>query len=110
VPILSPHYDYEMLCVDLAHKRFIPIHATIRARDIREFPVMSEHAGEEFIYVLSGAVTLYSDHDPPVLLFPGDSCYLASTMGHALINGADDDAHVLWVCSHPSKMAESAKI
>ena len=58
------------------------------------------HDGEEFIYILSGKVVLHTEHYEPVLLLPGDSCYFASAMGHALVNGDTKDAEVLWVCSH----------
>ena len=98
--LTTPHYDYEMLCTDLTNRRFIPIHATVRANDILEFPQLTQHDGEEFIYVLSGKVVLHTEQYEPVLLHPGDSCYFASTMGHALVNGDTKDAEVLWVCSH----------
>jgi transcriptional regulator with XRE-family HTH domain len=103
--VLSPHYTYEMLCSDLTNKRFIPLLTTIRARDVVEFAEMSRHSGEEFFYVLSGVVTLHSEHYKPVRLKPGDSCYLASTMGHALINGADEEARILWICSSLADVA-----
>lgn len=97
--VASPHYDYEMLASDLTNKAFIPIATTIRARDVLEFATLSRHPGEEFIYILSGEVILHSEHYEPVRLAQGDSCYFASTMGHALVNGTDEDARILWVCS-----------
>lgn len=96
----TPHYDYEMLCTDLTNRHFIPIHATVRARDIKEFPRLTSHDGEEFIYVLSGSIALHTEYYEPVELGPGDSCYFASGMGHALVNATAQDAKVLWVCSH----------
>lgn len=98
--LATPHYDYEMLCTDLTNRRFVPIHATVHANDILEFPQLTQHDGEEFIYILSGKVMLHTEHYEPVLLHPGDSCYFASAMGHALVNGDTKDAEVLWVCSH----------
>ncbi len=96
----TPHYEYEMLCTELTNRRFIPIHATIRAKDIREFPQLTRHDGEEFVYVLSGSVILHTEHYEPVRLEPGDSCYIASSMGHALVNGSAQDAKVVWISSH----------
>ena len=96
----TPHYEYEMLCTELTNRRFIPIHATIRAKDILEFPQLTRHEGEEFVYVLSGSIILHTEHYEPVRLEPGDSCYFASNMGHALVNGATHEAKVLWISSH----------
>ena len=96
----TPHYEYEMLCTELTNRRFIPIHATVRAKDILEFPQLTRHEGEEFVYVLSGSVILHTEHYEPVRLEPGDSCYFASNMGHALVNGTTQDAKVLWISSH----------
>ena len=96
----TPHYEYEMLCTELTNRRFIPIHATVRAKDILEFPQLTRHDGEEFVYVLSGSVILHTEHYEPVRLEPGDSCYFASNMGHALVNGTTQDAKVLWISSH----------
>jgi transcriptional regulator with XRE-family HTH domain len=95
----TPQYDYEMLCSDIARKQFIPLVTTIRAHSRTEFSELVSHAGEEFIYVLSGKVTLHTQHYEPLLLNPGDSCYFDSTMGHACVSASKEDAVILWVCS-----------
>ena len=92
-------YDYQALCADLSNKRFIPLLTRIKARSIREFPALLQHEGEEFIYVLSGEVTVHTDFYQPLTLHPGDACYFDSTMGHACVAGATE-AQVLWVSSH----------
>lgn len=58
---VSPQYEYELYCSDLSRKRFIPFVTTITARSLQEFPAMPSHDGEEFIFVLSGAVELYTE-------------------------------------------------
>lgn len=95
----SPEYDYQMLCADIANKKFIPLLATIKARSLAEFPRLPRHQGEEFIFVLSGKVSVFTEHYEPLRLEAGDSCYFDSTMGHACVSGSDADAVVLWVCS-----------
>ena len=52
----------------------------LRAHDVAEFPQLS-HKGEEFIYVLSGTVSLHTDQYRRLVLEAGDSCYFDSTMG-----------------------------
>lgn len=92
-------YEYEMLCTDIARKQFVPMVATINARSIREFPNLVSHVGEEFIYVLTGTVTVNTEHYSPMTLGPGDSCYFDSTMGHAVVSAGEKAATILWVCS-----------
>jgi transcriptional regulator with XRE-family HTH domain len=95
----TAQYDYEVLCAELAHKQFVPLLATVKAHSLKEFPALLRHAGEEFIYVLSGKLTVYTDYYQPMELDVGDSCYFDSTMGHACVAG-DEDARILWVCSN----------
>jgi transcriptional regulator with XRE-family HTH domain len=96
----SSNYEYEILCSELSRKRFIPLLAVLRARSVSEFPKLPVHTGEEFVHVLSGTVTLHTEHYEPLELVPGDSCYFDSRMGHALVSAGESDATVLWVCSH----------
>ena len=81
----TPQYAYELLHADLADKRFIPLLTTIKA---------------EMVYVLRGKVVVHTDCYAPLELAAGDSCYFDSAMGHACISGSDEDAQVLWICSH----------
>ena len=96
----TPQYAYEMLHTDLSDKRFIPLVTTVKAHERAEFPQLLNHDGEEMLYVLRGRVALHTDAYAPLDLAVGDSCYFDSTMGHACINVGDEDALVLWVCSH----------
>ena len=93
----TDQYLYEMLHTDLTGKRFIPLIATLKAHQRTDFPQLLKHEGEEFLYVLSGKVTLLTEFYPLLELNPGDSCYYDSKMGHACISGDSEDARILWI-------------
>lgn len=99
----TPHetaqYNYEMLCAGLANKQFVPLLTTVKARSIREFPALLQHKGEEFIYVLSGRLTVHTEFYKSIELAAGDSCYFDSAMGHACVAG-EEEARILWVSSN----------
>ncbi|SCM76309.1 putative transcriptional regulator [uncultured Pleomorphomonas sp.] len=95
----TAQYTYEMLAADLTGKQFIPLLTTIDARSLTSFPDLVRHVGEEFFYVLSGSVTLHTEHYAPTTFQAGDSCYFDSTMGHALVSTGDEAARILWICS-----------
>ncbi|WP_321905563.1 helix-turn-helix domain-containing protein [Paraburkholderia tropica] len=96
----TDQYVYEVLNADLAGKRFVPLVTTIKAHSIGEFRDLLRHDGEEFIYVLEGTVIVNTEFYSPSTLNKGDAMYFDSTMGHACLSGSDQDAKVLWVCSH----------
>ena len=96
----TQQYVYEMLHTDLSDKRFIPLFTTIKAHERAEFPKLLNHDGEEMVYVISGKVMVHTDAYAPLELAAGDSCYFDSSMGHACVSSGDEDAQVLWVCSH----------
>jgi transcriptional regulator with XRE-family HTH domain len=95
----TEQYTYEMLAAELSGKQFIPLLTTIEARSMADFPSLVRHVGEEFFYVLSGQVTLHTEHYAPTVLEAGDSCYFDSTMGHACVSSGDEPARILWICS-----------
>lgn len=95
----TANYEYRYLCTELADKRMVPIVTRIRSHTIGEFGPLVSHAGEEFIYVLEGAIHVHTVFYEPVLLQAGDSIYLDSTMGHAYLASGDREAVVLAVCS-----------
>lgn len=103
----SPHYTYEALASDLSRKEFLPLAATIQARSVDEFKPLPSHEGEEFVYVVSGAVRLFSQHYEPLDLEEGDSAYFDSRSGHALISTSPEDARVVWVCSDLNALKRS---
>ena len=93
------HYDYYFLCPELRHKRMIPMIVQIRARSLAEFGELLRHCGEEYVYVLEGAITVHTDFYEPVVLSAGESIYVDSSMGHAYVAEGCAEATVLAVCS-----------
>lgn len=62
--------------------------------------VPSAHAGEEFLFVLSGRVTYVVEKDI-YILHEGDSLHLASEVPHAVYNDAEEPAEILWLQTPP---------
>ncbi len=96
----TPNYDYEMLCGDLSRKRMFPLIVHMKSRSFSDFEDFVRHEGEEFTYVLEGAIEVHTEFYEPVVLEAGDSIYLDSTMGHAYISVSETDARVLGISSH----------
>ncbi len=77
----------------------LPYRARVRARSFDEFDGWVRHDGEEFLYVLTGVIRLYTDHAEPVDMRRGDSAYYDASMGHNVISISAEDATILWVTS-----------
>jgi len=92
-------YEHELLAGSLHNKQMLPYRATVRARNLDEFDGWVRHDGEEFLYVLTGLIRLYSEFYAPVDLRRGDSAYYDATMGHNVISLSDEAATILWVTS-----------
>ncbi|MFW8594090.1 helix-turn-helix domain-containing protein [Cribrihabitans neustonicus] len=90
-------YDHELLCNELTSKRMVPYISTIKARDVSDFDSWVRHRGEEFMFVLSGELILYTEHYRPLRMAAGDSVYYDSGMGHGCVSVSEEDARVLWV-------------
>jgi transcriptional regulator with XRE-family HTH domain len=92
-------YEHELLAGALTKKQMLPYRATIRARDMADFDGWVRHEGEEFLYVLTGVVRLYTEFYEPADLRRGDSAYYDASMGHNVISLSEEDATLLWVTS-----------
>ena len=92
-------YEHELLAETLTKKKMLPYRATIRARDVAEFDGWVRHDGEEFLYVLTGVVSLYTEFYEPIEMRRGDSAYYDATMGHNVVSTSAEDATILWVTS-----------
>ena len=92
-------YEHTLLAETLSKKQMLPYHARIRARSLEEFDGWVRHDGEEFLYVLTGIIRLYSEFYEPVELRRGDSAYYDASMGHNVISLSAEDATILWVTS-----------
>lgn len=92
-------YEHEMLAGALTKKAMLPYRARVRARSFDEFDGWVRHDGEEFLYVLTGAVRLITEFYEPVEMRRGDSAYYDASMGHNVISISEEDAMILWVTS-----------
>ncbi len=92
-------YEHDLLAETLTRKKMLPYRARIRARSMEEFDGWVRHNGEEFLYVLTGVVKLYTEFYEPVEMKRGDSAYYDATMGHNVVSVSPEDATILWVTS-----------
>lgn len=97
--IETANYEHVYAAADLLNKRFLPIIADIKARNLEDFGDLIRHAGEEFAFVVEGEVEFHTDLYAPVRLKAGDSIYFDSGMGHAYLNAGAGPCRVLSVCS-----------
>ncbi len=98
-PLVTSTYEHEMLATDLTQKQMMPYRAIVRARSIDEFDGWVRHDGEEFMYVLTGSVSFYTEFYEPVEMHRGDNAYYDAAMGHNVISISQEDAVILWVTS-----------
>lgn len=92
-------YEHDLLAETLTRKKMLPYRARVRARCMEEFDGWVRHDGEEFLFVLTGVVTLYTEFYEPIEMKRGDSAYYDATMGHNVISVSPEDATILWVTS-----------
>ncbi len=92
-------YEHELLAETLTKKHMLPYRTRVRARHMDEFDGWVRHDGEEFLYVLTGVIRLYTEFYEPVDMRRGDSAYYDAGMGHNVVSLSDDDATLLWVTS-----------
>ncbi|WP_435258925.1 helix-turn-helix domain-containing protein [Thioclava sp. FR2] len=92
-------YEHELLAGALTKKQMLPYRARIRARRFEEFDGWVRHDGEEFLFVLTGVIRLYTEFYEPVELRRGDSAYYDASMGHNVVSLSEEDATILWVTS-----------
>lgn len=97
--IETPNYAHLYPAADLLNKCIVPIVAEVRARSLKQFGELIRHPGEEFAFVLEGAVELHTDLYAPTRLEKGDSIYFDSGMGHAYIAAAEGPCRILSICS-----------
>ncbi|MBQ4823048.1 MULTISPECIES: helix-turn-helix domain-containing protein [unclassified Leisingera] len=92
-------YEHELLADGMSRKQMLPYRARVRARSLDEFDGWVRHDGEEFLYVLTGVVKLYTEFYEPIEMRRGDSAYYDAAMGHNVISSSPEDAMILWVTS-----------
>ena len=97
----SGQYDYRAHASELSRKGMVPLEILIHARSIEEFDHWSQHRGEEFVYVLSGAIEIHTEHYAPFRLDRGESAYFDSNMRHLYVTVSKEDARVLSISHDP---------
>jgi len=95
----SESYTHFYPAADLVGKMMTPILIDIRATSLDEMGGLVRHSGEEFLYVLRGAMELHSDLYTPLALGPGDCIYFDSAMAHAYVRTSEEPCVVLSVCA-----------
>ena len=97
----KPHptstYDHQLLATQLTNKKMMPYKTRVHARAFEDYPDWVRHDGEEFLFVLEGSITLFTEFYEPVRLDKGDSVYYDASMGHVVVSVSDADAEILWV-------------
>lgn len=96
-PHPTPTYEHELLATQLSNKKMVPFKTSVHARAWNDYADWVRHEGEEFLYVLTGSIILYTEFYEPIELNQGDSAYYDCEMGHALVSTSEADAEVLWV-------------
>lgn len=93
----SGPYLYEILSAGVPGRRMMPVRGRIMARSAAEFDERPCHPGEEFLYVLSGAIELCIEGRAPIALEAGDSVYFDSGQPHVYVSTGAEDAEILTV-------------
>jgi len=91
-------YDYLVHAADLTHKQMLPLVMKLKARSVPAREDWSEHEGEEFVYVLDGAVELHTEFYAATRLEVGDSAYFDSKMRHAFVAASRKQPTLLSIC------------
>ncbi len=104
----TANFGHEYLVAELLHRRMVPICSRVKTRSFEEFGELDRHLGEEFVYVLEGAIDLYVEPDEPFRLRVGDCCYFDARAGHAAISVGRSEALILSVVSAPLTHSNSA--
>jgi transcriptional regulator with XRE-family HTH domain len=87
-------YTYESLAPDKKDRHMEPFMVTLMPSKARK--ELSTHEGQEFIYVLEGAMEVTLE-DFTEVLYPGDSIYYDSTIPHLVRCHADKETVILAV-------------
>ncbi|MFE0752943.1 helix-turn-helix domain-containing protein [Inquilinus sp. NPDC058860] len=90
-------YSHELLGADLADKRITPVRARVKARTLLDYGPLDQHEGQQFLLVLTGAVTMHFAGEAPLRLAAGDSLYFDTRTPHAVLSDGPEEAEILWV-------------
>jgi transcriptional regulator with XRE-family HTH domain/mannose-6-phosphate isomerase-like protein (cupin superfamily) len=102
-------FTYEFLATKATGKQMSPILGTVHARRIEGPDDFARHDGEEWVYVLSGAVEVHFENGQVVKLARGDSLYFDSRLGHAYISTSRQLAKTIGACTSESNLMRFAR-
>jgi transcriptional regulator with XRE-family HTH domain len=110
VDAVSEKHVHYYPAAELLGKMMTPIIIDIQARSVEELGGLVRHSGEEYLYVLRGAMELHSDLYAPLALGPGDSVYFDSGMAHGYVRTSSEPCVILCVCAGQGiqQLAETA--
>lgn len=94
----TPMYDYAVHANRLRRKHMTPLIMEVKARKVEDVTTWSSHDGEEFIFVMSGAIELHTEFYDPVRLEAGDSAYIDSGMAHMFLSIGPVNAQMASIC------------
>jgi len=108
--VASERHTHHYPAADLLGKMMVPIIIEVKARSIDELGGLVRHSGEEYLYIISGAMELHSDLYAPLPLGAGDSVYFDSGMAHGYVWVGEEPCRVISVCAGPGiqSFAQSA--
>jgi DNA-binding XRE family transcriptional regulator/mannose-6-phosphate isomerase-like protein (cupin superfamily) len=104
-----PNILYAPLHPDFPQTRIRPIQVTLFARSVEEYGGVTAHSGEEFLYVLQGAVEIHFEGRPTERLEEGDSIFFDSHVPHAYVAAGRTQAKFLIVASTLDRPFDSAR-
>lgn len=99
---LSVHFKVQRHtypAADFSKKKMLPVLIDVTAENIEELGGLLSHQGEEYIYVIEGAMELYTEFYEPLRLEKGDSVYFDSGMRHGYVQSGDGPCRVLVMCT-----------
>lgn len=90
------NFKYKDLSGRFSKQTFLPTLVTLQPRKEGVRPLA--HSGQEFIYVISGILTVIFDHDQ-ISLEEGESIHMDSTIPHNWVNKTGEEVKFLYVSS-----------
>jgi transcriptional regulator with XRE-family HTH domain len=101
----TPLGEYHVLSSELAKKTLQPMLVCVPKGKQRP-EILSNHGGEEFIYVLSGSLKFYMEPYRATILEQGDSVHFDGVMPHGFVAAGDEDAWILSLCLSEKEITE----
>ena len=105
--VVGPQIIESVLSSQIGAFNFLPKHVLLLPCTDLQRPEMCVHSGEEFVYVLTGVVTLWLE-DRQYALYPGDSIQIHSNQPHNWANHTNKTAELLSI-NYPNPLLEDGE-